>query len=212
MAGGPIPTKKRKGPPMLLRSIIFSFFLALYMPLHAQGEHYVKSNAVGVAMLMLNASWEYQISDRLSVNVPLYFSGWDYFSHNHKYRCLITQPEVRYWFQQPMGLFVGAHIGVGLFNFATPSSQHRYQDDGGHTPFFNLGASVGYRHPLMKSEKWLIEYSIGLGYVHAQYDRFRNEANGKLVDTRIKNMVCIDQLSVSIVYRIDQHFKKGDRK
>lgn len=195
---------------MPFRCIILSLLLALYMPLHAQGKHCVKSNAVGVGMLMLNASWEYQISDRFSVSVPLYFSGWDYFSHNHKYRCLITQPEVRYWFQQPAGLFAGAHVGVGLYNFATPSGKYRYQDDGGHTPFFNIGASVGYRQPLMHSSRWLIEYSLGFGYVHSQYDRFFNERNGSLADTRVKNMFCIDQVNVSIVYRLGSTKQKGD--
>lgn len=172
---------------------------------------YVKSNAVGLAMLMLNAAAEYQFHPDWSVCLPIYWSGWDYFRRDMKFRCLVFQPEVRYWGIPVKGLFVGVHLGTGWYNYTLPKMEYRYQDKNGSTPLFNAGVSVGYRHRLGRSQRWMMEYSIGAGYVSTSYDRFFNVPNGQLVDTHRKNLFLIDLVNVSLIYRIPFKQKGGAR-
>lgn len=172
---------------------------------------YVKSNAVGLAMLVLNAAAEYQFHDDWSVCLPVYWSAWDYLRRDMKFRCLLFQPEIRYWGLPIKGLFAGAHVGSEWYNYTMPGMDYRYQDKNGSTPLLNAGLSVGYRHSLGSSQRWMVEYSIGGGYVSTSYDRFFNVFNGQFFDTHSKNLFLIDQVNVSLVYHL-QFKKKGGMK
>lgn len=172
---------------------------------------YAKTNAVGLTMLVLNAAAEYKFLNDWSVCLPIYWSGWDFFRSDMKFRCFLVQPEIRYWGIPVKGLFAGAHLGTGWYNYTLPSMDYRYQDKDGSTPLFNAGISVGYRHSLGHWQRWMIEYSLGVGYVSTSYDRFFNVPNGQLVDNHRKNLFLIDQLNVSLVYHIPLKKKGGAR-
>ncbi len=63
-----------------------------------QRRYYLKSNAVGWAMLVSNIAFEFDVAERLSVEIPIYFSAMNYFSSKVKFRTAMIQPELRYWF------------------------------------------------------------------------------------------------------------------
>lgn len=172
---------------------------------------YIKTNAVGLAMLVVNAAAEYQFHRNWSVCLPVYWSGWDYLRFDRKFRCLLVQPELRYWGLPAKGLFVGVHAGTGWYNYTMPGMDYRYQDKNGSTPLLNAGLSIGYRHSIGSSQRWMVEYSIGGGYVSTSYDRFFNVFNGQFFDTHSKNLFLIDQVNVSLVYHL-QFKKKGGMK
>lgn len=172
---------------------------------------YIKTNAVGLAMLVVNAAVEYQFHRNWSVCLPVYWSGWDYLRYDRKFRCLLFQPEIRFWGLPVKGLYVGIHGGTGWYNFTLPDMDYRYQDKDGATPLFNAGLSVGYRHSLGRSRRWMMEYSVGGGYVSTSYDRFFNVPNGQLFDTHSKNFFLVDQVNVSLIYHIPLGKKGGER-
>ena len=91
------------------------------------------------------------------------------------------QPEFRWYYQSVRGLFSAVHIGTGYYDVCAASGKYRYQDTDGDTPFFNAGVSVGFRHTLGRSGNWMMEYSIGGGYLSTEYDRFYNIDNGRLI-------------------------------
>ena len=166
---------------------------------------YLKTNTVGLALLSANAGVEFDLGRYMSLNVPIYYSAIDYFSSIVKFRNLSVQPELRVWpMTNKKGLYVGAHMGVGLYNFAF-GGENRYQDYAGKTPAIGGGLSLGYRLPLSKDKRWNIEFALGAGVYSIHYDVFQNLndfRDGQLIDTRKGTYIGLDNVLVGISYRI----------
>ena len=166
---------------------------------------YVKTNLVGLGLLMGNLGVEFDMGRYLSLNIPVYYSALDYFTPTVKFRTFATQPELRVW---PMtnedGLFIGAHAGFAYYNFAF-GGDWRYQDHDGTSPTLGGGLSLGYRLPISKNKNWKLEFSVGAGVYPLYYDVFHNLPNikeGQLYDTRSKTYIGLDNINIGISYRI----------
>ena len=167
---------------------------------------YLKTNLLGWGAAVANVSVEADVANHWSVALPVGYSAWNYLKSTVKLRTLYVQPEVRYWLSEfNDGLFAGAHIGVGSYNFAF-DGKYRYQDHNRNTPAFGGGLSVGYRMPVAPDSRWSIEFSLGAGVYSLCYDRFHNTLDtgqGLLVDTVRKTYWGIDQASISFSYSFD---------
>lgn len=170
----------------------------------------VKTNAVGWAMAISNVAVEIDLSRRLSLNIPVYYSAWNYFSGTTKFRMLAAQPELRYWPTRNRRLFAGVHFGVASYNFAL-GGKWRIQDHDGTAPALGGGVSVGYRMPLGRSDRWNVEFSLGAGAYRLHYDKFHNESGGVYSSTVRKTFFGIDNAAVSFSYTFDLK-KKGGRQ
>lgn len=162
----------------------------------------VKTNAIGWAMMMANAAVEIDLSRRLSVNVPIYYSACNYFTSTVKFRMLGTQPELRIWPLRERRFFVGAHFGVFSYNLAL-GGDWRIQDHDGKSPALGGGLNIGYRIPLGRHARWNVEFSLGAGAYKAHYDKFRNESHGAYSSTVRKTFVGLDNAAVSFSYLFD---------
>ena len=167
---------------------------------------YLKTNAVGWSMLVANVAIELDLSPHWSVALPVYYSGWDYFSHDRKYRTFTVQPEIRYWLKENDGFFFGAHLGLAYYNFAWKGNDYRIQDKDKKTPALGGGLSAGYRLPISKNNRWKMEFSVGAGVYDLEYNKFHNQRNGFMVETIKETFFGIDQVAVSFSYMFD--FKK----
>ena len=170
----------------------------------------VKTNAVGWAMAISNVAVEIDLSRRLSLNIPVYYSAWNYFSGTTKFRMLAAQPELRYWPTRDRRLFAGVHFGVASYNFAL-GGKWRIQDHDGTTPALGGGVSVGYRMPLGRSDRWNVEFSLGTGAYRLHYDKYHNEPGGAYSSTVRKTFFGVDNAAVSFSYTFDLK-KKGGRR
>lgn len=159
----------------------------------------LKTNAVGLAMLISNIGVEIDLNEHLSVNVPIYYSGVNYFSHKVKFRIFGMQPELRFRPAADSRFFAGVHLGFAYYNFAT-GGRWRIQDRDGNTPCWGGGINLGYRHPLTDDGRWNVEFSVGAGVYDARYDRFHNVHNGALESTRHKVFVGVDNVAISFSY------------
>ena len=124
---------------LVMRKIIIVSITLLYsvlgvLKLSAQSEDawnrhlYVKTNTVGWAMLITNVAAEIDLGKHWSFTLPIYFSAWDYFTSDIKFRTFCVQPELRYWLDKNNhGWFGGIHGGAGFFNYAK-GGDWRYQD------------------------------------------------------------------------------------
>lgn len=162
---------------------------------------YLKTNAVGWALLISNIAIEVDINEHWSATVPVYFSALNYGTRVRKFRTLAVQPEVRWWFAPKW--FAGAHFGYAQYNYALKSSDWRYQDHNGNTPALGGGVSLGWRTPLGKSRHWMLELTAGAGCYRLKYDKFHNEANGAMVSTTSRTFFGVDNAAVTVVYRFD---------
>lgn len=178
---------------------------------------YVKTNAVGLAMLSANVAVEVDVARHWSVGLPIYYSALDYFKSTIKFRNFTIQPEARYWFRRAEndGLFVGAHFGMSYYNFAFDGT-YRYQDHRGRTPALGGGLSAGYRMPLSDNNRWRVEFSLGAGIYPLDYDLFDNTPDvkdGMLMDRNRKLYIGLDQVSVTFSYSFDlERYKRTYRR
>ena len=201
----PLPGITTSAKPMTDIAPVFPVAAAAASSLVDTRYMYVKTNLVGLGLLMANAGVEFDLGRYLSFNLPVYYSAVNYFTPTVKFRTLATQPELRVW---PMtnkdGLFLGAHMGFAYYNFAF-DSDYRYQDHDGKTPTLGGGLTLGYRIPISKNKNWKLEFGVGAGVYPLTYDLFENLPNvkeGQLFETRNNTYIGIDNVQIGISYRI----------
>lgn len=182
----------------------------------------LKTNLIGIGFLMANAAVEVDIIKNLSFALPVYWSGWDYAGINTlKFRTLMIQPELRFYIPKTNGLYVGAHFGMGYWNFALGDfagklgledmDGWRYQDHKGESPAIGGGLSLGYALQFKKNPRWGMEFAIGGGVYDAKYDVFYNEANGPYHKRGERTtFIGVDNASISFTYKFD--LKRSDKK
>lgn len=179
------------------------------MPVEAESQRpplhlYLKTNAIGWGMSVSNVAVEVDFAKRWSVQLPIYYSGVNYFTQTIKFRTFAVQPEVRYWFSGNMNdkFFLGAHAGVAYYNYAV-DGQYRIQDKDGKRPALGGGLSVGYRMPISKNGRLKMEFSIGGGVYSLKYDKFYNTqstSQGELSHSVDKIWYGVDHAAVSFSY------------
>lgn len=169
---------------------------------------YLKTNLIGWGLTMANLAIEVDFAKHWSAQLPVYYSGMDYFIDNVSFRTLSIQPEIRYWFSDDANdkLFIGAHFGLTHYNFAF-NGEYRYQDKNGNTPAMGGGISIGYRMPLCKNGRWKMEFSIGGGVYPTQYDKFLNIENGAYAESDEKTYIGLDHAAISFAYMFNLNKK-----
>ena len=169
----------------------------------------VGTNAVGLGLLLGNLSAEVDITRNLSFHLPVYYSALNYFTSTIKFRALGFQPELRWNFTRPAGLFVGAHFGLAYFNLATDGNW-RIQTHNGNEPLIGGGVSIGYRLPLSKDKRWNLDFVLGAGAYRFNYDKFYNEPNGALAGSVSKTYWGLDNAALNFSYSFD--LRRGRKK
>jgi hypothetical protein len=175
----------------------------LSSPIEApQRNYYVTTNGVAWLMGVSNVGFQMDINKQWSVYLPIYYSGWNYFSSDVKFRCSSFYPEVRYRFQPeaPRSWFAGLHLGIAYYNFAF-GGKYRYQDYDQRHPALGGGVTVGYRMPLGKSGRWHISYEAGLGAYYLKYEKI--PLSGHVVEQIVeKAFFGLDNLAVTVSYSL----------
>jgi hypothetical protein len=182
-----------------------------------KGKFSLKTNFLGWGLGITNLAAEIDLTRHLSLAIPVYYSGgYDYFSPYMKFRCLILQPELRYypWVRDDIntGFFIGAHAGAGFYNYAL-NGDYRIQDARGQRPAYGGGLSLGYKVDFRKNPSWGMEFVVGGGVYDAEYDLFYNEINGPYYKRGIHKLwYGVDNAAISLCYRFGMKTKGGTRK
>ena len=171
----------------------------------------IKTNAIEVAALIANLGVEFRLSERISLDVIGHYSPYDYFNRQRKIRILAIQPEVRYWWGEPLvrGHFIGLHAPVAGFNIQL-NDHYRYQDP--NHALWGVGISYGYAMPLGKSGRWGVEFTIGVGYLDIKYNTYEGVCNGKYLSTKRENYFGPTRLGINFSYRIDRTTRGNHNK
>ncbi|WP_369859208.1 DUF3575 domain-containing protein [Butyricimonas hominis] len=157
----------------------------------------VKTNLAAWAGTILNLAADVQVSEHISVELPVLWCPW-YVSDKHAVKTFTIQPEGRYWLARPgEGHFFGVHAHIGWFNVKW--NRDRYQDTS--RPLLGAGISYGYLLPL--GEHWAGEFTLGAGYANMKYNTYYNIGNGARIDTRTRNYWGITRVGISVVYRFN---------
>ena len=171
----------------------------------------LKTNLIGLGMGNLNVGAEIDLAEHWALSVPFYYSGGiNYFKPTVKFRGIVLQPEVRYYFKGNDGFYLGGHFGLGWYNFAT-GKEYRYQDHG--RPAWGGGLGLGYSMQFKNNPRWGMEFSLGGGVYDVKYDMFYNEENGPYYKNGVKDTwFGIDNASIAFTYKFGLSKAKGGRK
>lgn len=173
---------------------------------------YLKTNAPAWLLLWINAAIEYDLAPHWSVALPIYYSGFNYFTSKLKFRTFTVVPELRYWPKRDnMGFFVNVHAGMSFYNYAK-GGDWRYQDYKGHTPALGGGIGIGYRWYFCKNHRWSMEAAVGAGVYRLHYSIFQNFHNGLIVGHRKRTFIGVDQAALSFAYSFGVKERKEVRK
>ena len=185
---------------------IFTTLLVILSALGVQAQDWrLKTNVAYLATATPNLAVEHRFAEHWSWDLSV---GWNpfTFNDNKKWKHVAVQPEARYWLQCPFkGHFFGAHLLYSHFNaggmkmpfgmFSELEHRHFQGDMGG------VGIAYGYNWTLGKRKRWTIEAEIGVGYVYAHYDKFRDYKKcATQVDTESKHLFMPTKLNIAVVY------------
>jgi len=144
-----------------------------------------------------NLSLEIGFARRCALNVLVTFSPWDVPGLDLKLRTLLIQPEFRVYFADNFrGHYLGVEGHLGWYNVALPGSRIRYQDRDGNTPAWGGGLTYGY--VVRFSRHWGMDFSVGVGYTHLDYDCFYNTENGTKFTSSTKDWIGPTKAGISL--------------
>lgn len=165
---------------------------------------YIKTNFLPWALLDANLGFEFEMGRHLSLSIPVFYTALDWFNVQTKFRVAGTQPELRLWFRDDFsGPFLAAHGTYGFYNIALPNQEFRIQDRDGKTPAYGAGINIGWKFRLdrNRADRWGLEFSVGGGWLHLDYDCFYNVENGRYAASQVKDYYGPDHASVALTYR-----------
>ena len=192
-----------------------SFIIPEQIDIHDKSEQrkrsFIKTNAVAWGFLISNMAYERELTQNLSLSVPIYFSALNYFRRDVKFRGFGVIPELRYypdveskWHAYP---YFALHLNFLYYNYAT-GGEYRYQDHDRRHPLLGFGVNWGARIPFRKDghdTRWGVETQIGLGIGFMKTDKFVNKVNGQRVDIYNETYFGFDNLALSLYYELDKH-------
>lgn len=188
------------------RILALLLFLTITWPLASQNIA-LKSNLIYDATATLNLGVEARFAPKWTVDLSGNYNPFS-FGDNKKWKHWMLQPEVRYWFCEAFNShFIGAHLLGGVFNTGNvnaPSFLSIFPTDKGYRyegEYFGAGLSYGYHHIL--SPRWSLEYSLGLGWVHSNYDKYDCPHCGDHIKSDTKDFFGVTKAAVSLIYMID---------
>ena len=133
----------------------------------------IKTNFLLWATTTPNIGLEFSLARKWTLDLTYAYNPW-HWDDGRSYRFWYVQPEVRYWFCNRFERhFVGLHGIYGQFNmgkfdwpFPDTFKDHRYKGYG-----YGAGLAYGYHLPIAK--RWAMEFTVGAGWIHLEYDKFR---------------------------------------
>ena len=190
----------------LKRGVILLLLFTFSMPLLAQNIA-VKSNLLYDFTATLNLGVEVKFAPKWTADLSGNYNPFS-FSNDKKWKHWMLQPELRYWFCEAFNRhFVGLHLLGGVFNTGninTPSLISLFPTDKGYRyegEMVGAGLSYGYHHVL--SPRWSLEYSLDLGWMQADYEKYECPHCGDHLNDGQKDFFGVTKAAVSLIYMLD---------
>jgi hypothetical protein len=178
------------------------FHAEKYLPLLA-----VKTNLLYAAgTLTPNLALEVGLGYRTSLNLSGSYNPWNRvgtLENNDKRVHFVIRPEFRYWFCERFeGHFVSISPFYDQFNisgygipFVKFRNGYRYEGNA-------FGAGLNYGHQMLLSNRWGLEFSVGVGLAQMKYDRFECPLCRPVLDTTDKLYFGPTHVAVNLIFMI----------
>ena len=164
----------------------------------------VKTNLLYLGTGTPNLSVEFGVAPRWTVELAAGLNPWDLNGRRGGIRHGLVQPEVRHWFCQRFERhFVGLHglygryrVGdVDLAPFGADLTGKRYAGWG-------VGAGVSYGYHLPMGKRWGWEFTLGVGYIYLDYDRYACGQCDTFLGRTAKHYFGPTKAGVSLIYML----------
>lgn len=129
----------------------------------SRGHVSLRANLLRWATLTPDLGLEWRVSPRVGILVDGSYTSWSWKGGDRRYALWEVNPEVRYYMWHQKRGYIGAMYKAGAFNFKLGGTGRQGDLMGG-------GVTGGYR--LCVSDAVSFDFSLGLGYVRAEYDRY----------------------------------------
>ena len=157
----------------MLKNILLSLSILGSVLFSAQETHkavYVKGNALLLPALVVNTGFEFQLSNKYTIEIDGLISPWKSVNGNHA-QVYMGHLEGRYYFNEAFHkLYVGANAGFGLFDL----TKWNYIGSSRFQRGFNIMAGVTVGYQFHWKEKWNIDVFVGGGTSQAFYHGYEN--------------------------------------
>lgn len=191
-------TQNDTNPDMNKLCLIVGLTLLLCVDLQAQLVA-IKTNLLSDATTTPSLAVEVGFHPHISVDLAGSYNGWT-LGGGKSLEHWLVQPEVRYWIHERFnGHYFGLHAHYLDYEFAGiklpfgMDKRHAYDGNA-------YGAGISYGYQLYLSPRWNIEFTVGGGYTHFEYDKYNfPRADNKI--GKFKNQYWgLTKAGISIVY------------
>lgn len=194
----------------------FIFFLLQVICIHSFAQKVaIKNNLAYDAFKTPNFSLEFSMGRKWTIDTQIGMNSFFYTKDatssrykNRKFSHWLVQPELRYWTCDVFnGWFFGLHAHGGQMNasgidvpFILRKSNGGMKDYRYEGYFGGGGLSAGYQWLL--SDRFNIEASLGLGYSHIWYDKYKCTACGAKLGRGAADYLGPTKIAISIIYML----------
>lgn len=162
----------------------------------------VRTNLLYDAFLLPTLGVEWRVNESFGVKLDGSLSWWGGNSDKVQKMWLLN-PEVRWYLLRDKRFYVGASGSYGQYNiYNYPLGKMLADDTGYQGSLWNAGVTVGYQLFLCRS--FSVDFNLGLGYTHSEYDSFGIERGTRVYKDRnkSKNFWGPTQAGISLVWTI----------
>lgn len=162
-------------------SIVVLLMISTGLFFYANGQSVsVKTNLPYLATTTPNLGFEFALGQKVSLELTGGYNPFE-FSGNKQLKHWVVWPELRYWTCGTFnGHFFGLHGVGGEYNLGgwdvpiwklSGLKDNRYEG-------YAIGVGLSYGYQWILSDRWGLEFTIGGGYVHFDYDVYSLGENG----------------------------------
>lgn len=176
----------------------------------------IKTNVIADAMAIPMAGLEFQVGNRVSLNVDGWYSNYNIFCKGDDNANIYGfSPEIRFWGKEramERGSFFGIHGMLAWYTLLWSDGflyqnggENQYQVDAGNAaPAWSVGLTYGYSFALDRKANWGLEVLLGLGYGNYSQNRgVRGETTGgwNFYDYKNNTYIGITRAGINLTYR-----------
>ena len=202
-------------------SLLFFFSLSAFGQVNTSGSKYllvkeqetakeyypglaIKSNLLYWATASPNLAVEFGIARKWTLNILAGLNPWDLNSDKGGIRHGLVQPEIRYWFCNRFERhFVGLHGLYGRYEIANIDLSPIGNDlTGKRYKGWGAGGGISYGYHLPMGKRWGWEFTVGMGYLYLDYDKYSCDTCDKHLGTKAKHYFGPTKVGVSLLYMI----------
>ena len=167
---------------------------------------FLKTNMLYDLLTFVNASVEVPFSEHLTAEATVVYPWWRDASRHKTIQMRYVAVTPRYYFSKDdmpyASFFAGLTIGGGEYDL-------QWTRRGVQGSMWHVSPVIGYSHYI--SQRWKIEYSASVGFVHTKYQTYTQTADTPYGEIKVKdypwvkkvlNTVLPTSLNVSVAYTL----------